>query len=1136
MSEEVYRKSPSVDRNRGGLTWQDVFEGVDADLPGGLPIFSRNRSAEQNCDNYSSIDDINWAIGVQERAIAEIRTGEDLSYDTIDNLDRLVEWCLPPTCDQIVASNPMETSTDLPSNLQKKLRTLLLSSLIENPSLNIITPSSWFGCLSARVALERTTTLSHITRQSLIINKNCEGRFGSTKPLTLQEIFNNRTKQWMKTTENKNKLSTAITGMTTLQVHPVISERELLLMTDKEKQGMGLKLKHNALIQFLSLTENLLKQRHTTPFSRIIEEASSPNSVDVIRAVERDFMFPSAVFPCKHNTLAVYKSFLDRSYRLKNTSAVLRANPAPRVNEMLLHQKQLMTMSELYFFERINFILADDPGTGKMTSILLYLTSIVGDPHVIAIPDDPRVQRNWQELIMKWLPPETRDSISLITPETDSKRLSQILNSIQKKKGSHTAILITFNAILNVVPLMLSFRYRLHTLIIDRRHDSLSGTLIDETILAMLGRLPCVHRIMVVSTAPSLELEECWLACNFLFPKTFSCSAGGMNGWIRDRMIENGYKNPPTVSLDPDEEHSIAQRLLQVACPFIIRHERSELQGMSVVREITLTCDVSEFQKRLYWVICDYATTTINKKEANAIKEAQQERDVNIANQNERIIHEREVYSRQAEGHGQVSGGDPADNTISEPSQKKLIEEKVRKAIEQTVATTAALLAKALLHPVLFYQYCENKEKWNDIETPPESTFNTFIRASGKMATLHCLLREITARTADNMVHKVLLYSSHDHIFDILKEYLTRSTTSDRLSVISQCDSELSRQKELEKYQSDVSTGVSIMLLGVLPIHMNLSVTDTLIRYDIHDDAQQINLVIARCRSVGDPVELRVVLLQSIFPKTTLNEKRDTIETISSSVRASWKEACKSDEGPVASGLTAESLHLKYKLVIIKLLRSHFSNISLRKWNSQGPSTIKQTVDICDSVIDDMQLPNVVDNNTTGKRYINLLSPSEIPKELRTPFDGERVLSNLFPSLLIATIEVLKKDETTTSTDDIFSLITKDGFYGELTTSLSNPVVSTKQDNIEVDRDQHTKNSNDPYQNLLLSPATLSALQKNLQESGYDDAIVKNIPFEPIKSLIRLCNELGIAVTFVEAKLQQTISKWLNENEDEDST
>ena len=234
----------------------------------------------------------------------------------------------------------------------------------------------------------------------------------------------------------------------------------------------------------------------------------------------------------------------------------------------------------------------------------------------------------------------------------------------------------------------------------------------------------------------------------------------------------------------------------------------------------------------------------------------------------------------------------------------------LRKRSLATLRMVASCIAKASVHPLCLWRRWQrvledsaknHAERSRDAEAFEVPAFMecwkggtgdvaSIVRSSGIVASLHSLLLLLDSCLSADKVHKVVIYVREVETYDILKTCLVETGEASagllpqgffgkstsrlphpRLSFVSKADPAAS-VGEAHKQFEQPQTGLSVLVMHGGPVHLNLSLADTLILVDAHTQHPDVELVLGACRGLTDTVALRVVCLSPNLAPTTQSE------------------------------------------------------------------------------------------------------------------------------------------------------------------------------------------------------------------------------------------------------------------------
>lgn len=267
--------------------------------------------------------------------------------------------------------------------------------------------------------------------------------------------------------------------------------------------------------------------------------------------------------------------------RLRDFQGIAHVEPPP-LHDGALRAYQERGLDFLSYLADFGFggILADDMGTGKTIAVLSYLLRrkhLEGPaPSLVIAPTS--VTHTWQ------------NEIARFTPELKTLRLHSGNERVARYEEVPGAdVVITSYALARLDAERLS-QYRFRTLILDEAQNAKNPS---SQIARVVRALHADHRLALTGTPVENSLRDLWAICAFIEP--------GLLG------TEQSFHRRFEVPIAAGDERA-AETLRSRLEPFVLRRTKEDVAPELPDRtEVTLECDLSPLQKRLYRGVAEAA-------------------------------------------------------------------------------------------------------------------------------------------------------------------------------------------------------------------------------------------------------------------------------------------------------------------------------------------------------------------------------------------------------------------------------------------------------------------------------------------------------------------------------------------------
>jgi len=267
--------------------------------------------------------------------------------------------------------------------------------------------------------------------------------------------------------------------------------------------------------------------------------------------------------------------------RLRDFQGIEHVEP-PALHDGALRAYQERGLDFLSYLAGFGFggILADDMGTGKTIAVLSYLLrrkQLEGPaPSLVIAPTS--VTHTWQ------------NEIARFTPELKTLRLHSGNERVARYEEIGDAdVVITSYALARLDAELLS-QYRFRSLILDEAQNAKNPS---SQIARVVRALHADHRLALTGTPVENSLRDLWAICAFIEP--------GLLG------TEQSFHRRFEVPIAAGDERA-AETLRSRLEPFVLRRTKEDVAPELPDRtEVTLECDLSPLQKRLYRGVAEAA-------------------------------------------------------------------------------------------------------------------------------------------------------------------------------------------------------------------------------------------------------------------------------------------------------------------------------------------------------------------------------------------------------------------------------------------------------------------------------------------------------------------------------------------------
>jgi hypothetical protein len=267
--------------------------------------------------------------------------------------------------------------------------------------------------------------------------------------------------------------------------------------------------------------------------------------------------------------------------KLRDFQGIAHVEP-PALHDGALRAYQERGLDFLTYLADFGFggILADDMGTGKTIAVVSYLLrrkQLEGPaPSLVIAPTS--VTHTWQ------------NEIARFAPDLKTLRLqSGVERGARYEEVPNADVVITSYALARLDAERLA-QYRFRSLILDEAQNAKNPS---SQIARVVRALRADHRLALTGTPVENSLRDLWAICAFIEP--------GLLG------TEQAFHRRFEVPIAAGDERA-AETLRSRLEPFVLRRTKEDVAPELPERtEVTLECDLSPLQKRLYRGVAEAA-------------------------------------------------------------------------------------------------------------------------------------------------------------------------------------------------------------------------------------------------------------------------------------------------------------------------------------------------------------------------------------------------------------------------------------------------------------------------------------------------------------------------------------------------